>query len=141
MALVAHLDTTYRLSPAQREALTHSIQEVWQRNGQRYLQIMSNNPQFFPPVPDEAVLPHLNDIQTKQWNSRQRQSLGFSWQNSLNYGLFRNLQQANDWFEKPAENVAGNGAGVLQFFAPAVAAAVELVEEVAEKTAEEAEEE
>jgi len=54
VALVAHLDTKFHLTAPQREALSDSLQEVWQRTWQRYLQTMAHNSQFFPPVPDEA---------------------------------------------------------------------------------------
>lgn len=133
MMLVAHLDTQFRLSRDQREKLTDSLQQVWRREWQHYLQIMASNPQFFPPVPDKSVLPHLSGIQLKRWKSMQRQQLGMNWQNINNNGQFRNLQPEVDWFEKQGKGAA---VDVIQFLGGAVlqieAAAADAAEEADE---------
>jgi len=140
MALVAHLDTKLRFNSRQREYLTDSLQSQWRRSWQRYLQIMDSNPQFFPPVPDQAIVPHLNGVQVKQWKNRQRQDLGFHWQNlNMNQGQFRNMKQEVDWFEepgKPEENAEmAEFAAVLieQDVALVLKEAVEAEEEEQEK--------
>ncbi|NOY42680.1 MAG: hypothetical protein GXP26_12700 [Planctomycetes bacterium] len=99
MALVAHLDTQYRLSQDQRKELTESIQQVWQRQWQHSLQHLANNPQFFPQVPDDAIVPHLNEVQAKQWQNMQRHQIGFHWQNINNNHLFRKMKPEIDWFK------------------------------------------
>ncbi len=118
LALVAHLDTKFRFTAPQREALSDSLQEAWQRSWQRYLQFMPSNPQFFPPVPDKAIVPHLNPVQVKQWKSMQRQDIGFHWQNlrNLNQGNFRNMNQEIDWFGEPEKNAqrVGFAAGLIR---------------------------
>ncbi len=131
LAMVAHLDSKFRLTVPQREALTDSIQEVWQRSWQRYLQIMVGNPQFFPPVPEDAIVPHLNPVQVKQWKSMQRQDLGFHWQNLHNFqhGLFRNLKQEVDWFEEPKEGALNGGVVRLEIVGGVAVAIVEQADE------------
>ena len=115
MALVANLDGKFHLAKPQRKALTDSLQKVWQRSWQRYMQIMGHNPQFFPPVPDKAVVPHLNAAQVKQWKSMQRQSIGFHWQNlNINHGLFRNMKQEVEWFKEPVEKEIAEAGGFVQ---------------------------
>ncbi len=115
MALVAHLDTQYRLSQDQRKKLTDSIQQVWQRQWQHSLQYLPSNPQFFPPVPDDAIVPHLNEVQAKQWQAMQRHHIGFHWQNINNNHLFRKMKPEIDWF-KDRDKGGGFAAlgGVLQ---------------------------
>ena len=115
MALVAHLDKNYRFTKPQRKAITDSLQEVWQRKWQMYLQYMGSNPQFFPDVPDKAIVPHLNRAQVKQWKSKQRQNIHLGWQNlNMNHGNFRNLKQEVEWFEEPIGKEIAEAAGFAE---------------------------
>lgn len=129
MALVVHLDERFRLSQDQRDQLTDSIQQVWQREWQVYLQFMDNNPQFFPQVPDDSVVPHLTDVQAKQWRAMQRQSLGLSWQNLHNQQFFQGVKPEDDWFEKQNKKAAGVGEVINLFGVQVQGAVVEVVED------------
>lgn len=116
MALVVQLDKTYRLTPPQRKALTDSIQKVWQSKWRDYLRVMESNPQYFPPVPDEAVLPHLNAIQKKQWKATPRNDIHFHWSNLRNnQGVLRNMEEEFDWFEQPDGDAQENVQAPIQF--------------------------
>lgn len=140
MALVAHLDTRFRLSQDQREQLTDSIQEVWQREWQTYLQYLASNPQFFPQVPDDAIVPYLNEVQAKQWSTMQRQTIHLGWQNLNNRQFFRGMKPEIDWFEKQEQKARGLG-GVGRFFGVDVQdVVVEIVEEAVLEIIEEEEE-
>ena len=117
MALVAHLDSQFRLSQQQREDLTDELQESWKREWQHYLQILPNNPQFFPPVPNNLIVRHLNDVQAKLWRGLNKHQLGMHWQNLVNQGQFRNFKPEIDWFEDQPNAQPQNG---LNFFGGAV---------------------
>ncbi len=138
MALVAHLDKRFRLSQTQREALTDSMQEGWQRQWQAYLQFMGNNPEYFPPVPDETILPHLNEVQAKQWKSMKRTNIGFGWQHMNNHGIFREMKQEFDWF---GDDARVKVPGMVQFFAAPAAEFELFVQEDEEGEEDKAEEE
>ena len=136
MALVAHLDSNFRFTRPQREAITDSLQKAWQRNWQSYLQLMVHNPQYFPDVPDKTIVPHLNRAQIKQWKSRQRQNIHLGWQhlNNRNHGIFRNLNQEVEWFEEPKKGALNGGMVRLEIVG---GVAVAIVEQADEKEPEE----
>lgn len=106
MILVGVLDSSFRLTPEQRIELTESISKVWQRQWQSYLDIMVHNPHFFPPVPDTAILPHLNKAQIILWKNKPRNAIGFGWQNlnHMNQRHFQNVEKGFDWFGNANED-------------------------------------
>jgi hypothetical protein len=123
-SLVSHLDTQLRLNASQREALADSIQAEWQRGWLIYVQFLENNPEFFPPVTDQAILPHLNKDQAQQWKGMTRGNVVLGWQHlNMNRGVLREIKQEIDWFLEPGEEPQGEveakgfgGKGLLQGF-------------------------
>lgn len=89
--LVSLLDQRLNLDDAQRQRLVESIDKVWDPGWEGNLQIMVNQPEFVPQIPDEAIVPILNREQTEIWQEIPKSPPMFVQQNWVFGGAIRDL--------------------------------------------------
>lgn len=112
------------LSPDQVQEIIDAITPIWKTKWDCYLQIMQNNPQFFPPLPDKCLKPYLSEIQFESWQTMEKHQLGgMSWQLTSN-SIFRERLKRHPWFdvEQPVKQQAVAKSGEAQKAPPAVRA-------------------
>jgi hypothetical protein len=72
LTAVARLDDALYLSKEQREKILSGLDENWQREWEQWLSIYRYSGQYCPQVPDQHVVPQLNDDQKLIWGSIQK---------------------------------------------------------------------
>jgi hypothetical protein len=87
LGVVALLDAALFLSPEQREKIVANLDTSWQREWEQWLLVYQYNGQYVPQIPDQHVVPLLNEEQRLVWSGLQKVSFN-SWHN--------NGQQQND---------------------------------------------
>lgn len=93
---VALLDGYLYMSREQRDKIMEALTANWQEGWEQWLMISMYGGRYFPMIPDEQLIPHLNDQQQKVWQGAQKINPGWG-----GGGL---RQQANDdWWEGKAE--------------------------------------
>jgi hypothetical protein len=76
--LVAKLDQDLLLNPQQREKIAAAMAEHWDDGWCQSLETLLYGDQFFPRLPDEVVVPHLDPKQRDIWHGqRSNQSFFF----------------------------------------------------------------
>ena len=106
LSVVARLDSTMCLTAEQRDKITESISSGWQDKWEQWLMMSIYGDQYFPMVPDQHVVSHLNAEQKSVWSGLQKVDFGFHGGNGQ--------APENDgwWGDEPAKAVApGGGIG------------------------------
>ncbi len=100
LSVVARLDSTMCLTAEQRDKITQSISAGWQDKWEQWLMMSAYGDQYFPVVPDQMVVSHLNAEQKSVWSGLQKVDFGF-WGGG-------NGQVENDgwWGDEPAKAAA-----------------------------------
>jgi hypothetical protein len=76
-SVVARLDGAMCLTVEQREKIEASINAAWQDRWEQWLYLNIYGDQYFPIMPDEAVVSHLNQDQKSIWSGLQKVDFGF----------------------------------------------------------------
>jgi hypothetical protein len=81
--VVALIDERLVLTIDQRQKLTESLNKNWQASWVQSIEMLINNNQYLPSIPDQFVVSALNDTQKKVWRAAQKQNFmvwgGFGW--------------------------------------------------------------
>lgn len=105
LTAVSLLDEALWLTPQQRNEIHDSLVANWQPGWEQWLMLHRYGGQYFPMIPNEQVVSHLNEEQRRVWDGLQKISLS-SWS-----GAEGPLQDDDGWWgdepAKPAE-AAGN---------------------------------
>jgi hypothetical protein len=98
---VSRLDGAMFLTQEQREKIMAALDASWQRDWEHWLTMHQYGEQYFPQIPDQQVVPHLNSEQKVVWDRLQRTTI-WGWNN-------RGQQRADDawWDPKPADAAKG----------------------------------
>jgi hypothetical protein len=75
--LVAKLDQDLIFSEEQTDKLVESLTSHWSDDWCPSVEMFQYLNQFFPMIPDQYVVPHLNKSQRAVWQSTQKQNLNF----------------------------------------------------------------
>lgn len=114
LSVVALLDSTLCLTVEQRDKITESISSHWQDKWEQWLMMSAYNGQYFPEVPDQHVVTHLNAEQKSVWSGLQKIDFGF-------WGGDGQEQQNDGWWgDEPAKAAAPDAVirafgGILGF--------------------------
>lgn len=76
LSLVAKLDEELVLTIEQREKLIESLSSNWQDAWLQSLETLIHNNQYLPQLPDQLVIPFLNETQKTIWRGAQKYYLG-----------------------------------------------------------------
>lgn len=97
-SVVAQLDGYLYLSREQRDKVTQALDTKWREDWEQWLMIWQYGGSYFPMIPDEHLVPHLNDKQKSVWQGVQKVNPGF-------WGGGGGLRQQadDDWWEGKAE--------------------------------------
>lgn len=104
LGVVMQLDGALFLSNEQREKLVANLEKNWQREWEQWLTIHRYSGQYVPQVPDQQVVPLLNDEQKLVWSGLQKISTN-AWHS--------NGQQQNDdawWNWNPQQTKTAKAA-------------------------------
>lgn len=108
---VALLDANLCLTVEQRNQITESVSAKWQTEWESWLMLSQYGGQYFPTIPDNLIVPHLNVEQKSVWNGFQKVSFG-------HWGGDGQEQQNDHWWgdepAKGAEPVGGNAVIELE---------------------------
>jgi hypothetical protein len=96
--VVGQLDGVLYLNKEQREKITANLDINWQPDWEQWLMVRQYGGEYFPTVPDQQVVPHLNSEQVSVWRGLQKVSFN-SWG-----GQNRRPQDA--WWEGKPDNAA-----------------------------------
>ncbi|MEO8497555.1 MAG: hypothetical protein ABI614_21005 [Planctomycetota bacterium] len=81
--VIAIIDERLVLAVEQRQKLAEALDKNWQPGWVQSLEVMVNNNQYLPSIPDQFVVPVLNEIQKRVWLSDRKQNFatwgGFAW--------------------------------------------------------------
>lgn len=103
VSVVALIDSTMCLTVEQRDKITESISTHWQDKWEQWLMMSAYGGQYFPMVPDEHVVKHLNAEQKSVWSGLQKVDFGF-------WGGDGQAQENDGWWgDEPAKAVAPEG--------------------------------
>lgn len=108
LSVVARLDACLFLKTDQRKAIVDALTEHWEAKWEQWLMISAYGDQYYPMVPDEHVVPHLDETQKSVWNQLQKVDFGIWWA-----GGIQNNQNDGWWGEEQAEGAA-QPAAVMQ---------------------------
>lgn len=107
LTVLARMDAALLLTEEQRTAIEKSLTSSWQEDWEQWLFIHIYGDQYFPTVPDQHVVPHLNKDQKAVWNTLQK----------INFGFWGGGGQAIDvawWGDKPDANDGAAGGAAVQ---------------------------
>jgi hypothetical protein len=93
-SVVSQLDGYLYLNREQRDKILQSLDGKWQDEWEHWLQIGMYGGNYFPMIPDEHVVPHLNDQQKTVWQGVQKINPGF-WGG----GIFGRQVQVDEWWD------------------------------------------
>lgn len=110
LSVVSRLDATMCLTSEQRDKIAASITSGWQDKWEQWLMLSAYGDQYFPMVPDQFVVAHLNADQKSVWEGLQKVDFGYWNDGSGNAGV-------NDgwWGDEPAKADAPAGGGRVIF--------------------------
>jgi len=81
--VVAIMDEHLVLTIGQRKELTELLDKNWRESWVQSVEMLLNNNQYMPSIPDRFVTPVLNETQKSVWRSAQKQNYmvwgGFGW--------------------------------------------------------------
>ena len=111
LSVVARLDSTMCLTAEQRDKITESISAGWQDKWEQWLFMSIYGDQYFPMVPDQHVVTHLNTEQKSVWSGLQKADFG-------HWGGDGQVPENDGWWgDEPAKADAAGAAGaVIRFF-------------------------
>jgi hypothetical protein len=72
--VVAIIDERLVLTVEQREQLTKSLDKNWQDSWVNSVELLLNNNQYLPSIPDQFVVAALNDTQRQIWRAAPKQN-------------------------------------------------------------------
>lgn len=72
--LIAILDERLSLTLDQRQQLAESLDKNWLSDWVQSLEMLMNTNQYVPSIPDQIVVPALNETQAQVWRSLQKRS-------------------------------------------------------------------
>ncbi len=75
--VVARLDGTLCLTADQRDKITQAITAGWQDKWEQWLMLSAYGDQYFPMVPDQHVVTHLDADQKSVWSGLQKVDFGY----------------------------------------------------------------
>ena len=104
--VVARLDTVMCLNSEQRTKITDSISSAWQDKWEQWLALSIYGDQYYPTVPDQLLVSHLNAEQKAVWSGLQKVDFGF-WN-----GGGEAEQNDGWWGDEPAKPAAAPRAGI-----------------------------
>ena len=94
---VALLDANLCLTVEQRDKITESVSAKWQSEWESWLMLSQYGGQYFPEIPDDLIVSHLNVEQKSVWNGFQKVSFG-------HWGGDGQEQQNDGWWgDEPAK--------------------------------------
>jgi hypothetical protein len=106
LTAVSLLDEALWLTPEQRQKIHDSLVANWQASWEQWLMLHRYGGQYFPMIPDQHVVSHLNEEQRRVWNGLQKISLS-SWS-----GAEAQVPEDDGWWgDEPAR--PADAAGVL----------------------------
>jgi hypothetical protein len=88
---IARLDTALSLTKEQREKINEAITVKWRDEWEQWLMVSRYGDQYYPQVPQDVVIPHLDSEQRVVWNSLQKIGVGF-------HGSFVQPQDDSAWW-------------------------------------------
>lgn len=98
---VARLDNALHLTAAQREKIRDGLNSGWQEKWEEWLMIYMYNDVYYPMIPDNLVLVHLNAEQKSIWPTLQK----------INFGYYEQFQAvADEWWGQEAIEGGPNAA-------------------------------
>lgn len=71
-SVVAQLDSFLYLTREQRDKITQGLENNWQDKWEPWLMIWQYGGNYFPMIPDEHIVPHLNEKQKSVWQGVQK---------------------------------------------------------------------
>ncbi len=77
LSVVSRLDGLLCLTAEQREEISTALSSNWQDRWEQWLMMHQYGDQYFPLVPDQHVVAHLNDEQKSVWLALQKIEFGF----------------------------------------------------------------
>ena len=89
--VVARLDGTLCLTAEQRDKIAQSITAGWQDKWEQWLAMSVYGDQYFPLVPDQHVVTHLDADQKSVWSGLQKVDFGY-------YGGGGNAEADDGWW-------------------------------------------
>jgi hypothetical protein len=84
--LVAAVDKRLLLSAEQRDKLDELLEKNWQSSWNQ-LQILMQDGQYFPPMPDEKILPLLTESQKSVWRAIQKGNVFWGFELNMFQGI------------------------------------------------------
>lgn len=96
-SVMAQLDGYLYLTREQRDKVTQTLDTNWKEDWEQWMAIWQYGGSYFPMIPDQHLVPHLNDKQKSVWQGVQKVNPGF-------WGGGGMRQQADDqWWEGKPE--------------------------------------
>ncbi|MEX2112514.1 MAG: hypothetical protein WD845_04975 [Pirellulales bacterium] len=77
LGVVARLDGTLSLSLEQRDKIADALSSRWRDDWEQWLMVNRYGEQYFPQVPNDVLVPHLDSSQRTVWSGVQKISVGF----------------------------------------------------------------
>ncbi len=94
---MALLDDNLCLTGEQRDKIIESVSAKWQTEWESWLMLSQYGGQYFPTIPDDLIVPHLNVEQKSVWSGFQKVNFGF-------WGGDGQEQQNDGWWgDEPAK--------------------------------------
>lgn len=107
-SVVARLDGMLCLTPEARDKITTTIEESWQEDWERWLQMHQYGDQYFPVVPDQLISVHLNPEQRQVWTGLQKVNFG-GW----NFGGGGVVPADDGWWGEPIGEAGADVNGAI----------------------------
>ena len=104
---MALLDDNLCLTGEQRDKITEAVSAKWQTEWESWLMLSQYGGQYFPTIPDNLIVPHLNVEQKSVWEGFQKVNFGF-WSGD-------GQEQQNDgwWGDEPAKDAVPAGVNAV----------------------------
>ena len=103
LSVVGQLDGILYLTQEQREKISAALEQNWKDEWEQWMMIHQYAGQYFPMIPDQHVVPHLNPDQQAVWRGLQKININ-SWGHNMR-------RQADDgWWDGMPEAAAKSKA-------------------------------
>ncbi len=93
LGVVARLDALLCLTAEQRDKLVETFNANWQGDWEHWLMLHHYGGQYLPQIPEQHVVPHLNEEQKSVWRGVQKIGVGGIW------GGEGRERTPDDWWE------------------------------------------
>ncbi len=107
-SVVARLDGMLCLTPEARDKITATIEESWQEDWERWLQMHQYGDQYFPVVPNQLISVHLNPEQRQVWTGLEKVNFG-GW----NFGGGGVVPADDGWWGEPIGEAGADVNGAI----------------------------